>query len=157
MTTATQSTRRSLQFRQLADILADVHELDAMGRRTLGRWTDAQIVEHLAIAVDMGFDGYGFSAPWLIRTAAWLIKNRVLTGPMPSGLPLRRRGTAMLPPPEVAWADAVRHLERAIARFDAEVPTHPHPVLGRLTKMEYELLTLRHSELHLSFIVPEDG
>jgi hypothetical protein len=157
MTILTHARRRSLQFRKLADILADVRALDAGVRRTLGRWTDAQIVEHLAISVDMGFDGYGFRAPWVIRTIVWLVKNRVLTGPMPSGIRLPRRGAVMLPPPEIAWVDAVRHLEQALARYDAEVPAHPHPVLGRLTKMEYELLTLRHSELHLSFIVSQEG
>ena len=154
MTSATHTTRRSLQFRQLADVLADVRELDSAGRRTLGRWTDGQIVEHLAIGVDMAFDGYGFRAPWPVRAVVRVIKNRFLTGPMPSGVRLPRRGAALLPAPHIAWDEAMRHLERAIARFDAEVPAHPHPVLGRLTKMEYELLTLRHSELHLSFIVP---
>lgn len=146
--------RRPLHFRSLADILADVEALDSQQRRTLGRWTDAQIVEHLAISVDMAFDGYGFRAPWPVRMLVRLIKNRVLTGPMRAGFRLPRRGAAMLPQPDATWEDAVTHLSRAIARFDSESPDHPHPVLGRLTRMEYELLAMRHAELHLGFIVP---
>jgi hypothetical protein len=157
MTTATQATRRPLHFLRLADVLADVEALGAVERRTLGRWTDSQIIEHLAISVDMAFDGYGFRGPWPIRAFVRLIKNRILTGPMPAGIRLPRRGAAMLPAGDVAWDEAVRHLGRAIARFDTEVPSHPHPVLGGLTTMEYELLTLRHAELHLSFIVPAAG
>ena len=157
MSTTTLAVRRPLHFRRLDEILSDVRELGSAPRRLLGRWTDAQIVEHLALGIDMAFDGYGFRAPWPVRGFVHLIKNRVLTGPMPSGFRLPRRGAALLPPADVTWDAAVRHLERAIARFDSEVPQHPHPVLGRLTKMEYELLALRHAELHLSFIVPQSG
>lgn len=157
MATTELATRRSLHFKQLGDILADVRQLDAAPRRLLGRWSDAQILEHLALGVDMAFDGYGFRAPWPLRAFVHLIKNRILTGPMSAGLRLPRRGAALLPPADISWEQALHHLERAIARFDDEVPQHPHPILGRLTRMEYELLTLRHAELHLSFIVPQVG
>ena len=156
MTTALAPTRRDLHFRTLDEILDDVRQLSSAPRRMLGRWTDAQIIQHLAIAVNMSFDGYGFRSPWPIRLAAHMVKNRILTGRMPAGIRLPRRGAAMLPAPEASWDAAVEQLERAIGRFAAETPAQPHPVLGRLTRMEYELLHLRHAELHLSFIVPAE-
>ncbi len=154
MTTAIAPTRRDLHFRTLEEVLDDVRLIGSVPRRTLGRWTDAQIVQHLAIAVDMSFDGYGFRSPFPIRFIARIIKNRILTGRMPSGVRLPRRGASMLPAPEATWDAAVERLERAIGRFTNERPAQPHPVLGRLTTMEYELLHMRHAELHLSFIVP---
>lgn len=154
MTSAVSTARRSLHFRSFGDLLDEVRDLSQAPRRTLGRWSDAQIVEHLAIGMEMSFDGYGFQAPWFVRTAAHLVKNRILTGRMPSGVRLPRRGAAMLPSPGSSWEAAVERLQRVVARFAAETPTHPHPVLGRLTRMEYELLHLRHAELHLGFIVP---
>lgn len=147
--------RRHIEFRELSDILADARGLAARPCVAVGNWTFAQNLEHVAAAIDMGFDGTDFKAPWWARVlVAPLVKNWVLTRPMRSGFRLPRRAAALLPDPQVTLEAALAHLESAVARFESETPTHPHPFLGRLTKDEYVQLHLRHAALHLSFVVP---
>ncbi len=154
MSTASLPQRRTLRFHELSDILDDVRMLRAGEYRTVGQWSFAQILEHLANGVNFSFDGYGFRAPWILRTFAPLLKNRFLTKPMSAGFKLPKSASAMLPRDDTGVDEAAEALETAIARFATEVPSHPHPVFGMLTKEEYVLLHLRHSELHLSFVVP---
>jgi len=147
--------RRQVEYRELADIVSDVRSLATRPCTTVGAWTFAQNVEHVASAIDMAFDGAGFKAPWLARMIiAPLLKKRVLTKPMRAGFRLPRRAAALLPDSDVELENAVRHLETAISRFESETPSHPHPFLGRLTPQEYVQLHLRHAALHLSFVVP---
>lgn len=147
--------RRTLQFDTLSDVLADARDVVHRPHTTVGRWTCAQILEHLAVAMDLSFDGYGFQAPWWIRLLTLPVRNRFLVRPMPAGVRLPRRAAILLPRETVSEEVALQHLERSIARFDAESPGQPHPVFGRLTPDEYRLLHLRHCELHQSFVIPD--
>jgi hypothetical protein len=42
-----------------------------------------------------------------------------------------------------------------IARFRAAKTLRPHPAFSQLTREEWTTFTLHHSELHMSFIVPD--
>jgi hypothetical protein len=154
MPAATAINRRTVHYEQISDLLDDARQLAAEQHQTIGNWTYPQILEHVAQAIDMGFDGTDFKAPWLLRTVASLFKNSVLTNPMRSGYRLPKSATNLLPDPEVALDDALAHLVHAVGRFEREDPDHPHPFLGRLTRGKYLQLHLRHSELHMSFVVP---
>ncbi len=156
MTTATQPARRTLRFAVLTDILNDLDRLIAGPYVTVGKWSAGQIFEHLARTIDGCFDGFHFTAPWWLRVfIAPFIKNSMFTAPMKAGFKLPDRAKDLMPPDEVDAEEGLEHLRRSIGRFSSELPRHPSPVFGELTREEWVAMTLRHCELHLSFIVPE--
>ena len=90
-----------------------------------------------------------------MRLFGWLIKNRVLRTPMPSGCALPTDFARHLVPPETSWDDSLQAFRAAIQRLKAESQRHPSPFLGELTRDQWDQLHCRHSELHLSFLVLE--
>ena len=129
MTTVIQ--RREIVYGTLQDFLDDVRRLIDVDVTTLGNWSFAQILEHLARAIDSSIDGFSFRSNWLVRTlAAPLIKNRLLTRPMKPGFTLPRRANSYLPDPDTDFDAAHTHLESAIERLATTTPTAAHPFLG---------------------------
>lgn len=153
MPASTPIDRRTVRYEQFSDLIEDARRLAGGPHRTVGNWTFPQVLEHLASAMDMAFDGADFRAPWILRMFAPLFKNAVLTRPMKPGFRLPRAATNLLPGPDASLATALAHLEHAVGRFENEEPSQPHPFLGRLTRSEYVQLHLRHSALHMSFVV----
>lgn len=148
--------RRQLHFQSLEEILSEVERLAARRVRTVGRWTFAQIVQHLADTMRCSLDGFGFQATWVARfLIAPLIKNSLLTKPMKPGFRLPSRAQSLLPSADVSLEAARANLREALARYEFEQPTAAHPFLGRLAAQEWVSLQLRHAELHLSFVIPE--
>ena len=156
MTTATKPARRTVRFSVLADILNDVDRILSGPYVTVGEWTCGQILEHLALTIDCSFDGFDFKAPWLARTfIAPFVKNKVLTSALSPGFKLPKNANSLMPKPDCDVEIAATHLRKAVARFQSELPMQRHPFLGYMTREEWVMSTLRHCELHLSFIVPE--
>jgi hypothetical protein len=157
--TAKVSGRRQLHFADFSQLLAEAERVSQTPSRTLGNWSVGQILDHLADAANAPFDGFGdFKAPWVVRyLVVPLIKNRILTKPMSSGFQLPKKATALLPQPGTAPQVAFDRLQKALARFSTEHPEYPHPLLGMLASQEWVALTLRHAEMHLSFIILEDA
>lgn len=155
--TAVVSGRRQLHFADFSQLLAEAEYVAHTPSRTLGNWSVAQILNHLGDAANCPFDGYGgLRASWVARyLVVPFIKNNVLTRPMSPGFQLPKTATALLPGEEISPADAYLKLEKALARFAVEHPTHAHPLLGELALQEWVALTLRHAEMHLSFVIPE--
>ena len=154
MTTVIQ--RREIVYGTLQDFLDDVRQLAEIEVTTLGNWSFAQILEHLARAIDSSIDGFSFQSHWLVRTlAAAFLKNRLLTTKMKPGVNLPRRASSYLPEPEVELHDAREHLEAAAQRLLTTAPTARHPYLGRMSDREWLALHLRHAELHMSFVLPQ--
>ena len=150
--------RRDVHYEELSEVLADARSLAARPHTTVGQWTFAQIVEHLAQAMDACFDGFPFKAPWLARVLiAPFVKNSFLIKPMKAGFKLPKDAGPLLPPVETDLNEALGHLDRAIARFDKETPSQPHTFFGRMAAQEVMMLQLRHCELHMSFVVPTDA
>jgi hypothetical protein len=153
--TARVAGRRQLKFSTLDDILADVERLNQGKVRSLGNWSPGQNLKHLAIAMNGCLDGIDAKAPLLIRVlASSFLKKRILTRPMSAGFHLPRSAAALLPP-ETSWDDGVQAVRTALLRMKAEGQRHPHPLLGTLTREQWDQLHCRHCELHLSFLVPE--
>jgi hypothetical protein len=151
------ATRRELHFTRIDEILTDIDRLSRGKFHTIGNWTFPQIVDHLARAIQASIDGFGFQAPWWARKiVAPLLKNSILTKPMWSGFKLPETAKALMPDSEITLAAAIDKLKQAVARFQQEHKRAPHPFLGLMPPREYELLHLRHSELHLSFVVPDE-
>ena len=154
-TTAAPS-RRVVRYVTLAEFMEDVERLGASNHRTLGNWSYGQILDHLARAMTCAIDGFGFKAPWIARAViAPMIKNSVITKEMKPGFKLPRRADALLPANEVSLEAGLESLRKAIHRFERETTRHPHPFLGNLASQEWVSLTLRHAELHMSFVLPD--
>ncbi|MDP7274409.1 MAG: DUF1569 domain-containing protein [Planctomycetaceae bacterium] len=149
------SRRRSLTYASLDEFLEDARRLVAAEVTTVGGWSFAQILDHLAFTINASIDGFSFRGAWLIRVfVAPLLKNRMLNSPMKPGFRVPRRAAAHLPPPDTTLEKARETLEHAIRRLAQTSPAAAHPYLGSLTAEEWVRLHLRHAELHMSFVVP---
>ncbi|HTQ41008.1 MAG TPA: DUF1569 domain-containing protein [Pirellulales bacterium] len=148
--------RRELHFTKLADIQAEAERLAAGPVRQLGNWTLGQTFSHLARTMKMSLDGSDFRAPWYIRLLAPLLKNKFLRQTMKPGFKLTgdaaRQLVAEVPVPT---PDGLDDLRKTMDRMNCEPQRHPSPVFGPMTREEWDQLHLRHSEMHLSFFVPE--
>ena len=82
-TTAEHTQRRSIAFSTLAEVRADIEELAAGSYVTVGKWSFAQILDHLASALNASIDGFPFKASWFVRWfVSPMIKNSIITKQM---------------------------------------------------------------------------
>ena len=146
--------RRQLKFNTLDDILADVERLDQGKVRSLGNWSPGQNLKHLTILMVACLDGIDVKVSFLMRIAVSLMKGRILTKQMSPGLQLPKAAAVLLPA-ETSWEEGVQGIRAALMRMKTEPERHAHPVLGTLTREQWDQLHCRHGELHLSFLVPE--
>lgn len=147
--------RRKLRFESLDDIDADVDRLAAASEiRALGNWSSGQVLQHLATTMNNSIDGFPFAVPFPVRVLLRLfMKRRFLTQPMPPGFKLPARAGSMLPP-ETNWDGGLANFRLAIDRVKQETRRCPHPAFGPMTIDEWNQTHCRHSELHLSFLLP---
>jgi hypothetical protein len=149
------TNRRMVRYDTLQDFLEDATRLGNGPVRTLGNRSYAQILQHLAFAMNGSVDGSVLVIPWPIRTVARLLRKRIINGGMSPGFKLSRANDAK------AWiADdsdvpaALESVRKAVQRFQTETKRSPHPAFGHLTPDEWNKFHLRHAELHMSFVVP---
>jgi hypothetical protein len=156
--TAKAAGRRQLHFESLDEILADVERLAQCKQiRTLGTWSADQVLNHLATAMNKSIDGFTHRPPAVVRFIIRLLfKRRFLTRPMSPGFKLPARAQTELVPPVTSLPEGLDNFRKAIRRLRTEAPRASHPVFGALTAEEWVRLHCRHSELHLSFLVPAD-
>jgi hypothetical protein len=147
--------RRTLQFNSLDDILADIERLNQGKVRAIGNWSPGQILKHLSVPMMWCLDGASFKAAWHIRVMCWFMKNRFLTRPMSAGFQLSGDFARELIVADTSWDEGLHTIRAAIARMKAEPQRHPSPLLGELTRAQWDQMHCRHCELHLSFLVPE--
>jgi hypothetical protein len=147
--------RRKLRFNTLDDVLADLANLEGKRLEVLGNWSVGQILVHLSVPMNGAIDGIELHVPWYWRWLARLFKRRLLSGTMPPGFKLSKEAESVLLPGEVSAEEGFATIRKALARLQRETHREPSPFLGPLTIEEYDALTCRHCELHLSFIVPQ--
>lgn len=149
------ANRRTLAFRSLQEVLAEAERLAADTPTMLGNWSLGQTLAHLARAMDMAVDGFPFRVAWVIRLVGSWMKKWMLSRPMAPGFKLPRRAEEKLVPrEETSTADGLAMLRRAVERFRKGPLLARHDILGAMTSGDWEMLQLRHAELHLSFAVP---
>ena len=119
----------------------------------MGNWSLGQVCKHLAETMNQSIDGFEFQASLPIRVVARLIKKQYLKRGLSPGFTLPRRAVRLLPAPTDTQA-GVDALRAGVARLKHETRRSKNPVFGPMTVEEWSQLHLRHSELHLSFIVP---
>ncbi|MBX7165856.1 MAG: DUF1569 domain-containing protein [Pirellulales bacterium] len=149
------SGRRKLRFNSLDEVLADAEHLLRDGYRRSGNWTLGQVCNHLGAAVTVALAPTRSLQPWPVRFVAKHFVLPQVFREMKPGYQLRGKVAEEFLPPDTPDEQGVAMLREAFRRFQAETPRYPHPVFGKLTRAEWEKLTLRHSELHLSFLIPE--
>lgn len=152
-----QPIRRTLNYATLDEFLADAEKIAAGPNVTVGNWSLGQILWHLSTTIRFSVEGFPFQAPWFLRVlVAPLLKNWFLTKPMRSGFQLPKKASALSPPKDITTEDGLRALRANLERFSCEEPRAAHPVFGLLTRSEWTALHLRHAEMHMSFVIPQD-
>ncbi|MGD9720722.1 MAG: DUF1569 domain-containing protein [Pirellulales bacterium] len=152
--------RRKLRFHDFDELLVDVRRLHAGPHRQLGNWSLAQIAKHLGRVMHGSIDGSpsgdAVQFPLLSRIVGRLIlRPFLLNVAVPAGIkpPDAVRREFMFDQAE--FDDALACLETGVARLRQETTRVIHPLLGRLSPAQWDKFHLRHSEMHLGFIVPQ--
>jgi Protein of unknown function (DUF1569) len=145
--------RRALAFASLDDVMPNVERV-LTGHTTVGRWTLAQILNHLARAVH-----YTATAPPSTATPTSeqeVIRRRFFSKErFPDGV---ESPAVVLPPPGLDADAEADSLRAAIARLASRTGAFPaHPRLGPLTGEEWDRFHRMHCAHHLSFAVPIAG
>jgi hypothetical protein len=150
--------RRQLHFDSFQQVLADVEHLARVPHVQLGNWTLAVMCDHLAKVLRSTTENRQYQPPWIVRPFGRMFKKLILKRTLPSGFRMPRRMAELLAPQEDAELEpALERFRQAVERFQAvELPSHS-PLLGRLSREEWEQFHCRHAELHLSFLVPQDA
>ena len=148
---------RSLHFDTLGEGLAEAERLANLSTTTVGQFTHAQNVDHLArtLRIVVGDD----SAPKFARWLRWLVRLRlkaILTQAAKPGIRLPSKLQPQFWTEEdLSVNEAMQSLREAYQRFEvtksSRFPTHP--LFGELTNEQHEQLQCRHFELHLGMIV----
>jgi hypothetical protein len=153
--TAKVEGRRKVNYASLDELLAEAERFKSGSVKTLGNWSPGMIYKHLATAFNGSIDGLPDAFPWHIRLVGRLFKKRLIAGSMPAGIKLPDRfAKAVLPeatPDEVGLAE----LRKAVARLKKEPQRAKHPVFGDLTREEWDRVHLMHSNLHMSYLLPQ--
>lgn len=146
--------RRPVHYKSYQDLLDDITRV-SKNHVALGNWSLAQIVDHLAKAYRLQVEPTSFKPPWIIGfIARTFMKRAMLTKPLPSGfkIPNKHRET-FEPKDSTSLSDAVRALEDAIELCKSSTTVQRHPILGKLSRDEWQAFNLRHAEMHMSFVV----
>jgi hypothetical protein len=147
--------RRNLHFASLDEIVVDAERMECSANvRTLGNWSAAQIVQHIAMAMRYSIDGVPSKIPAPVRVVLrLLLKRRFLTKGVSPGFRVPTRSPESLPPATMKIDDALASLRTSVARLKSETRRATHPAIGRLTSEEWEQFHCRHAEMHMSFVV----
>jgi len=146
--------RRRVHYDSFGEFLADAEWQAARHARTLGNWTLAQIFDHLTRSLHVAVEGTDSRFAWPARVFLHAIRARFFTRPMKPGFHVPPRLERVLRPAEgLPTEDALQELREAVERFESASQLAVHPAFGKLTREEWMLLTLRHAELHMSFVL----
>jgi hypothetical protein len=154
--TAKVTGRRELHFGSLDDIRADVEQLAGAGElRKLGNWSAGQIFQHLGLVMNKSIDGFQSQMPWIVRVLMGIfMKKKLLNNAMGAGFKLPAKAARELIPGETSLEEGLQTIRRGLDRLRTETKRVNSPFLGKMTLEDWTKLHCRHSELHLSFLVP---
>jgi hypothetical protein len=148
--------RRRVQYESLNALLADAEFQAASGHRTIGNWTLAQIFDHLSRSLRVAVDGTDAVFPLPARIFLHLLRKRFFSRPLAPGFHVPPKLEAVLRPgTDLSIEQSLQELREAVVRFERAKEVAVHPAFGRLTREEWRQITLRHAELHMSFVTPE--
>jgi len=151
-------SRRKLRFKSVEDALAEAQRLADAERKgqlvQLGNWTLGQNLNHLATWTEFAFTGTPLHPPFFIRWILKFQKKKYLTGQMRAGVKIPNVENGTLGTESASTDQALPRYCAAMQHLAREIPEKPNVIFGRLTHDEWIQLSLRHAELHLSFLQP---
>ncbi len=151
--------RRSLQFGELEQVLAEVDSLLAKGYEKSGNWSLGQICWHMRSTMESNMNGYpnwmvilGFPLRPLLR---FFGLPRLLAGKSPKGIPT---AGMFVPANDVADAREVAEFRKCVKAFMSwQHSLHPHPGFGKMSAEQFATFHAAHAAHHLSFLHPKSG
>ncbi|QDV52134.1 DUF1569 domain-containing protein [Gimesia fumaroli] len=149
--------RRKLEFRNLDEILAEVEKLASEDVRTTGNHTFGEILNHLALSLDVATGRVqGPPPPLFMRLIMPLMKRMVINSkPLKPGIKLPAKGEAFFwPDKEFDVPATVDYFKEAVNYYKVNGPIEKHPFFGKISKADCDELNCRHAALHLSFVHP---
>ncbi len=146
--------RRAVKYASLDELLADARRFSEIEFQKLGNWSPGQIYEHLARTMNCSLDGFDMTFPAPLRWIMSLfMKKRMLYKSIPAGF----KSTAkMVASDSIATETGLANLEQAIHRHQGNPTYVLHPGFGKLTPEEWIAFHLRHAEMHMSFLIPQN-
>ncbi len=147
------AARRKLVFTSLGEVMPEVERVLA-GHTTVGRWSLAQILNHLALTIRLPLDGVPAKFPWPVPRLFGPVARRLSfwLGWIPTGV---RVPAVYLPLADLNADREAEALRLAIARFSASAGSlDEHPLLGPMSRAEWERFHCLHCAHHLRFAVP---
>lgn len=149
--------RRKLQLASIADLRRETEAICTRPVRTVGAWTESQIVQHVARLIQFSYDGFPFRAPWFLRLIARRLLPHFLERGFKPGIHLPARARPLLPDETVTLEAAAGQIRAMLERLErGDRITNPSPIFGPLTHEQWVRLHLRHAEHHFSFVIPEE-
>jgi hypothetical protein len=145
--------RRPLRFSTLVEVTADVNALLA-GHVTVGRWSLGQICNHLELAIRLPMDGVPVKYPRLVRRLYGPPARTLsfLLGWIPEGV---RVPELYLPTTEKQAARESELLRATLQRYNSFIGQFDeHPLLGRMSRKQWDRFHCLHCAHHLSFAIP---
>jgi Protein of unknown function (DUF1569) len=145
--------RRLLDFASMDQIMPDVERLIA-GHSTVGDWTLAQILHHLATAIWLSSLGRAGSSP---GEASEAVRRRFFRSRrFPEGVAAPH--PRLIPPTDADVCVQREALRNAIEIFSLAAGPFPgHPRLGPLSKDEWTQFHCIHCAHHLGFAIPRSN
>src|SRR5262245_49527699 len=119
--------QRILEFKDRADVVAELERLRRGGYTPRGKWDLFQMCDHLAYFVEGSLDGHQFTTPWLFKALfGRLFLRRILkTGKMKSEVPRPQKRTRKAGGAEAAEAAAASRRRRGRRRRPAHLGARP--------------------------------
>ena len=145
--------RRALIFSSLHQVMPETDRL-LNGHATVGRWSLAQICNHLELVIRLPMDGVPVKSTWLVRRTVGPIFRRLSfrLAWIPEAV---RVPEVYLPPPNLDQGRESDALRATIQRFHSFAgQLDEHPLLGRMSRPQWERFHCLHCAHHLSFAVP---
>ncbi len=158
--TAKVTDRRQLRFNSIDEVLADVDRIVASGKagtlRHTGNWTPGQAMGHVAAWINYGYDGFPMKPPpWPIRIILKVLVKGFLKNGLRPGVKIPGAKEGTYGTEQLSIDEGAAHLRTALMRLkNGEPAKFDSPGLGFMSEANRIKLTLRHAQLHLSFMHP---
>jgi hypothetical protein len=83
------------------------------------------------------------------------IRATILKGSVKPGVKLPANAEAAFWPHEnIAIEDAIQMLKESVTYYKQHGPLPVHPIFGKATREQIDMLTCNHAAMHLSFVHP---